>query len=136
MLSKPGICERYLCASRNVTGDNFFTSMPLVNNLLTCKTTYVGTIRRNKRDLPPQCKDLDGRQRGDSKHYYNDNNTTLCSFWDKGQSPVLLVSSMHGVQNDLQDTKPDIVEFYNSTKSGVDKLVRNLSSKRKCTRWP
>lgn len=40
--------------------------------------------------------------------------------------------------SDVEDTKPGIVKFYNSTKSSVDnldKLVRNFSSKPKCTRW-
>lgn len=39
------LCKKYLRASRNITGHNFFSSIPLINNLLNSKTTYVGTVR-------------------------------------------------------------------------------------------
>lgn len=129
----------YLDKGRNVTTDNYFTSVPLANRLAARNTTIVGTIRSNRRELPPSCKDTGNRQRGDSRHYYSAGNT-VCSFWDKGTKPVLLLSSSHGVQQNTQSpAKPAIVENYNSTKAGVDnldKLVRGYSSKRKCRRWP
>jgi hypothetical protein len=134
------LCDRFLDAGRNITGDNFFTTFPLINRLQQRHTSYVGTIRKNKRDLPLESKSLENRQKGDSIHFYNNDGVTLCSFWDKSKNVVLLVSSMH-LQNqvDRKEGKPDMVEFYNSTKSGVDnlnKLVRGYSSQRKCQRWP
>lgn len=40
---------------RNFTFDNFFTSFPLINTLLTNhKLTAVGTAHKNKRELPPE----------------------------------------------------------------------------------
>ena len=77
---------------------------------------------------------------GDAVHYYS-GGTTLCSFWDKDTRPVMLLSSMHGGQQNKRhrdEGKPDIVEFYNCTKSGVDnldKLIRGYNSKHKCRRW-
>lgn len=48
--------------NRNVTFDNWFTSYSLMKNLLTnCKLTSVGTVRKNKREIP-QCF-LDVRRR-------------------------------------------------------------------------
>ena len=38
---------------RNITIDNWFTSFGLVNELLKCRLTVVGTTRKNKRELPP-----------------------------------------------------------------------------------
>lgn len=35
-----------------VTADNFFTSFDLIVELFYIKTTFIGTIRRNKRELP------------------------------------------------------------------------------------
>ena len=49
----------------------------------------------------------------------------MCSCWDKGNKPVLLLFAMHRAQRSTENRvagKPDIVEFYNSTKSGVDNL--------------
>ena len=40
-------------SGRNVVGDNFFTSVALVEELLQQGLTYVGTIRKNKRAIPP-----------------------------------------------------------------------------------
>ena len=41
-------------SGRNVTCDNFFTSVSLARDLLQKKLTLVGTIRRNKPELPPK----------------------------------------------------------------------------------
>lgn len=40
--------------NRNVTGDNLFSSMELLNELRTMELTYVGTIRKNKREMSLQ----------------------------------------------------------------------------------
>jgi hypothetical protein len=71
-------------------------------------------------------------------HYFAEN-VTLCSYWNEGQSPVSLLSTQHGSQQNSIDCKPSIVAFYNSTRFPVDsfdKLVRTYLSKRKCRRWP
>ena len=126
---------------RNVTADNYFCSSLIANDLLSDNTTIVGTIRQNRKEIPSAAKDIRDRVRGDSRHYYS-SDLTLCSFWDKSNSPVLLISTLHGYQHNTisrDSGKPDIVRFYNETKSGVDnldKLVRGYSSKRKSRRWP
>ncbi|MEL7308684.1 MAG: hypothetical protein AAGK05_12980, partial [Pseudomonadota bacterium] len=132
------LVKPYLNLGRNVTADNYFSSFHLCKKLLESNTTYVGTVRRNKRELPPAANTTDNRSKGDSVHFYCEN-VTLCSFWDKKNYPVLLLSSMHGQQANQTATKPDIVRFYNETKAGVDtldKLNRGYSTKRKCRRWP
>ena len=121
--------------------DNWFTSFPLAEQFANKKTTIVGTLKGNSRCLPPSAKSTDNRIRGSSQHFYSDV-ATICSFWDKGTKPVNLLSTMHGTQRNLaskEDGKSEIVDFYNSTKSGVDtldKVVRGYSSKRKYSRWP
>ena len=45
------LAEPYTGHGRNITVDNFFTSASLVSKLLAKRTTLVGTIRRNKREL-------------------------------------------------------------------------------------
>lgn len=132
------LAKPYLNCGRNITGDNYFSDISTSRTLLEKRTTYVGTIKSNKRCIPSIAKNCVNRTKGSSKHFYS-RNDTLCSFLDKGKKPVLLISSMHGYQRNEDDRKPEIVLFYNSTKSGVDtldKIVRNFSSKRKYRRWP
>ena len=45
--------EQIAGSGRNITADNFFTSLSLARKLKQRKLTYVGTIRKNKPELPP-----------------------------------------------------------------------------------
>lgn len=46
--------KRWLRSGRNIVTDNFFTSIQLAEDLLIDHTTLVGTIRKNKPDIPKQ----------------------------------------------------------------------------------
>lgn len=69
-------------SNRNVTMDNWFTSVPLAKELLQepFKLTIVGTIRSNKREIPSQL--LEPRPSRSSMFCY-DGKTTLVSFKPK-----------------------------------------------------
>jgi len=41
---------------RNVTTDNFFTSVDLANQLKNKKLTFVGTMKQSKREIPQEFK--------------------------------------------------------------------------------
>jgi hypothetical protein len=86
------VAQPYLGKGRNITMDNFFTSLPLAKRLLDFRTTIVGTLRSNRREVPLAAKTTNGREKGDTLHFYNET-FTLCSFWDKKNTPVLLLSS-------------------------------------------
>lgn len=68
--------------NRNVTMDNWFTSVPLAKELLQDphQLTIVGTLRSNKREIPAQL--LQSRQTRSSMFCY-DGNCTLVSFRPK-----------------------------------------------------
>lgn len=128
----------YLDKGRNITMDNYFTSLPLAKRMLGRKTTIVGTLRGNRREVPEAAKCVRNRKKGDTVHFFHEN-ITLCSYWDKKNKPVLLLSSMHRQPPNRTEGKSDVVLCYNETKSGVDnldKLTRTYRSQRKCRRWP
>jgi len=49
------LCSSFLNKGLNVTAENWFSSLPLVERLQERKTTYVGTTRANRRNIPPAC---------------------------------------------------------------------------------
>ena len=134
------LMNAFLNTGRHLTGDNWFTSLELVDDLKSKDTSYIGTVRNNNRGVPPVAKSTENRQRKDTKVFYDEHGTALVSFWDKGTKPVLLVDTLHrDVPVPEINTKACTVLEYNRTKSGVDiadKRIKGLSCKRKCRRWP
>ena len=63
----------------------------------------------------------------------------MVSWYPKPSKFVLLLSSLHHNSNIAESGKPEIVEFYNKTKAGVDVLdekVHHYTTYRKTYRWP
>ena len=50
------LTEPWRKSGRNVTADNFFSSVELAEDLLDDDMTYVGTLRTNKRHIPETMK--------------------------------------------------------------------------------
>lgn len=125
---------------RNVTMDNYFTSCDLAIDLLAVRTTVVGTMRKNRVQIPKEL--LPNRQRLKmSSIFCFDPQLTLTSYVPKKGKAVILLSSMHhDAAIDVDNAnKPEIIMHYNKTKSGVDNLdhlVGFYSCKRKVRRWP
>lgn len=123
---------------RNITVDNWFSSVDLFENMLIEHgLTMTGTLRKNKREIPPDF--LIGKKEGESKFVF-DHNKTLVSFTPKQKKVVLLLSTMH-YSDDVDDTtkKPIIVLDYNGTKGGTDtfdKLCHTFTTAHTTRRWP
>lgn len=125
-------------SGRNVVGDNFFTSVVLSEELLNQGLTYVGTMRKNKRDIPPSMLSRDRDELSSIFAFHE--NKTMVSYVPKEYKSVVLLSTMHhDTRVDGEKKKPDIILHYNDTKSGVDNMDHMLSlysCKRKINRWP
>ena len=133
------LCKPIYYTNRNVTMDNWFTSIELLERLLNIyQLTSVGTIRKNKRGLPPEFVQEKGRKVKSCLFGFR-KNCTLVSFVPRKGKNVLLISSMH--DNDQVDAitkKPDIILTYNNTKGGVDvvdRLCANYNCARPTRRW-
>ncbi|KAJ8936542.1 hypothetical protein NQ314_012282 [Rhamnusium bicolor] len=99
----------------------------------------VGTIRKNKRALPPEFVNGKNRPVATSMFAYRDN-CTLVSYIPKKGKNVLLISTMHDDDSISEVTgKPEIVMDYNCTKGGVDtvdQLCANYNCACNAQRWP
>lgn len=135
------LLEPFTGCGRSVTTDNFFTSASLAAKLLEKRTTIVGTIRSNKRELPKFAKQAkDGMPRFSTK-LYKSSHCSLTIYKSKPNKKVLLLSSKHTSISIEKNGKriPETIRFYNSTKYGVDmtdQMARKYSVKSKSQRWP
>lgn len=124
---------------RNITGDNWFSSIELVDKLKENGLTYVGTVRKNKREVPPEFLPHKTRPIGSTLFGFT-NDKTLVSYVPQKNKSVVMISTMHHNQSiDTNSGKPEIIIFYNSTKGGVDTLDQkcaNYSVARRTQRWP
>lgn len=123
-----------------MTCDNFFTSVELFQELLKVGITSVGTIRQNKREIPPELKASKDRPVSSTLFGFHEN-LTIVSYVPKKNKVVTLLSTMHHdavINEDSAKKKPEIIEFYNKTKGGVDhmdQMVGNYTCKRQTRRW-
>ena len=127
---------------RNITCDNFFTDFSLAVELLEKKLTILGTLRKNKREIPTSFQPSRKRKLFLTEFGFNkDYPLMMCSYVPQVNKAVLLLSTMH-FDNKIQENepfKPDMILDYNTTKGGVDtldQLVKNYTCKRVTKRWP
>jgi hypothetical protein len=107
-------------SNRNVTMDNFFTSVPLAKELQTKKLTLIGTLRKNKPELPMEFQSNKNREVGSSLFGFQDG-LSIVSYVPKYNKAVLLLSSKHhNNQVDNKTGKPIAILDYNKTKGAVD----------------
>lgn len=124
----------------NITVDNFFTTVNLADELLRNKTTLVGTVRLNNRFLNERQKEKSPLYTTD---FFTDESEKkiLVSYQSKKNKKVILLSTQHKRAKILkgEKRKPEIVDYYNKTKAGVDQIdgmVKNYSVKSSTRRWP
>lgn len=130
--------------NRNVTTDNWYTSVKLANELLdpSHKLTIVGTLKKNKPDIPKDF--LPNRSRTQFSSLFGFQKTmTMVSYVPKPNKAVVLLSSMHHAAHidptSTDKQKPEIITYYNSTKGGVDTndhLCGTYNVGRRTKRWP
>ncbi|CAH2006447.1 unnamed protein product [Acanthoscelides obtectus] len=128
--------------NRNITGDNWFTSVPLAIKLLEKKLTYVGTMRKNKREIPTEFLPTKNREEKTSIFGFRED-LTMASYCPKKNKAVIVISSMHhdsSIDPESGENRlPEIITCYNQTKVGVDlvdQMSDNYNVARTTNRWP
>ncbi|XP_071061469.1 piggyBac transposable element-derived protein 4-like [Pseudochaenichthys georgianus] len=132
------LVEPFVGKGRNITTDNFFTSLPLAKALLAKNTSLVGTIKRNKRELPPS---VQGRSELFSTKVLKSEKMVLSVYQCKPRRNVTILSTQHQhvAISTERKRKPETVEYYNHSKVGVDvldQMARQYSVKGGTRRWP
>ena len=128
-------------SGRNVSMDNFFTSVPVARTLLQHQLIVVGTMRKCKREIPVFMKAAKSRQTKTSVFGFNNQLTMVSCVPQKNKAVILLSTMHHGISVVEEDPKkrPEIIKFYNETKIDVDlvdQMVQTCTCKRKTCRWP
>ena len=83
----------YLCKGRNVTTDNYFTSVKLANQLKEKQTSLLGTVNKIRREVP-----LSFRKMKEDLHsckLYKSGNITLTAYQGKVNKHLLILSTVH-----------------------------------------
>lgn len=132
------MAEPYVGKGRNITTDNFFTSLELAKTLQAKKTSLVGTINKSRRELPPCVKEQ--RPLFTTKVLKSEN-ATLTVYQGKAKKNVCILSTVHTdvAITSGQKAKPETVTYYNRTKVVVDvldQMARKYSVKAPTRRWP
>ncbi|XP_073525428.1 uncharacterized protein [Phyllobates terribilis] len=135
------LLDPFLKKGRNVTTDNYFTSVKLAKQLKSKGTAIVGTLNKIRREVPKEIKSMK-EELYNTKVFRNEDNFTLTVYQGKPNKNVVILSSVHPdvvVASDSAKKTPETVKFYNETKYGVD-VVDQMARKyttRTCTRrWP
>ncbi|GLD62779.1 piggyBac transposable element-derived protein 4-like protein [Lates japonicus] len=111
----------------NITVDKFFTSVPLAEKLPKKNLTIVWTLCQNKLNIPPIMKP----SKFHNSEFGFNGNMTMVSYVQKKGKAVVLLSTMQddkAVDDSSQKKKPDIIQYYNKTKGGVDTMDQMVST--------
>lgn len=132
----------YLKGGYQITADNFFISIALALKIqMRSKNpmTLLGTIRANRLHIPPIIKEFSKDEKYSSKFAFSDD-IMLVNYIPKPKKSVILLSS--GIPtNEIMEgdkKKPKVIDDYNHTKYGVDKLdemTQSISCIRATRRW-
>lgn len=129
------LMEPYLGRGYNVTTDNFFTNQDLAVKLLNKRTSIVGTVRLNRKEIP-----VAARLPLHASIFYSSGSVNMVRYQAKANKTVVVMSTLHrgSVCQIDGKKKPESVLYYNANKCGVDMLdsmCRQMSTKAGCRRW-
>nr|XP_022905293.1 uncharacterized protein LOC111417296 [Onthophagus taurus] len=127
--------------ARNITTDNWYTSIPLGKSLLQKKLTLVGTLKKNKVEIPKEFQANKQRAVYSTLEGFSELGKMVSYVPKKGKC-VIIFSTMHDDRSKLEaenKNKPEEIEFYNKSKGGIDtldKLCATYTTQRGSRRWP
>lgn len=116
--------------------DNFYTDVVLFEELLKRNTYAIGTVRSNRRLLPPSiAKRAWKKAEKGTKRFASEDGVALMNWFDKKAVLIMTTAYAPLIQESDQKGKPQIVHTYNRVMPGVDindqmKYGRRVTRKR------
>jgi len=110
------LCASYFKTNRCLCADNFFSSIPLCQELWINGIEYIGTLRANKIEIPVSFLKNPSNEI-ESCLFAFKNELTITSYVPKKSKAVILVSTKHHSSLiDKTSNKPKIILDYNELK--------------------
>ena len=126
----------------HVTCDNFFSSLRLAQYLKAHRTSFLGTVKSNKSELPSIASEKNLPLHS-SKFFTTEDGDLLTIYQTKVKSNknVIVLSTYHDSVHldNTEKRKPSTIISYNQTKFGVDvvdQMTRKYTVKAPTRRWP
>jgi hypothetical protein len=135
------LVARFFHSSRVVTMDNFFSSISLAKKLFLKQIQMIGTLRRNKKEIPIEFQPSKKKRVFSSQFAFHEH-LTLVEYTRKINKNVILLSTFHHDASKLdenEDFKPKVIIDYNKNIGAVDTLdhiIEHFTCRRKTNRWP
>ena len=110
----------------------------MIKTLENNNLTVVGIVMANRKHLPVELTKKAGRLVESTSFSFKDD-LTKCSWIPKKNKLVFLLSTAHQSDKIGESGEPEMIEFYNETKAGVnalDQKVRYYTTYHKMKRWP
>ena len=117
------LMEPYHNTGQNVTTDNYFTSLKTAKNLLQHNIMMVGTLQKNKREIPLELHADAKQQSLYTSRFLFAIDGIMILYYEAKKKDVFLLPSIHTapVANENEaKKKPEASLYYSSTKGGLD----------------
>lgn len=130
--------------------DNFFSTIPLLSNLLSLGFFACGTFRINRKFYPKDKLVSDKELKMGDSDFVQSNDISIVKWRDRGSKPVVIISNFHNPSKMSHVTRtnkkgeqeiiqcPQVVKDYNKFMGGVDhfdQLLECYNVSKKSRRW-
>ena len=136
------LLQPYFKKGYNVTTDNYFTSLKLVEELKQRKITILGTIRKQRLEVPNTDLVMKDKSLHTSEIYSSSSGCSLTIYKAKKKKVVCILSSKHrnvNIDKGHKKKLSETVQYYNKSKVSVDaldRMARHHTCKSSSRRWP
>lgn len=124
--------------NRNVTANNRFSSIQLMEILYSKNLTYLGSLKRKYREIPLEFQPNKRRELGSSLYGFTKDYTIVSYVPEINKAEIVISSSHHEPSTDEATNKPTMIVDYINRRAGFKELAQQCSlysCSRRTGRW-